>query len=101
MFEIEQGVLKSNTKYLKIENRKQAIKKALQIAKKQKCSNVLIVGKGVEEYQIVGSQEADPFQNKISNESPIAAAILGKKLDQVVEVDSPAGIYKIQIVQIA
>lgn len=33
-----------------------------------------------ESYKIVGSQEADPFNNKISNESPIAAAIIGKKL---------------------
>lgn len=32
-----------------------------------------------ESYKIVGSQEADPFNNKISNESPIAAAIIGKK----------------------
>lgn len=34
-----------------------------------------------ESYKIVGSQEADPFNNKISNESPIAAAIMGKKLE--------------------
>lgn len=33
-----------------------------------------------ESYKIVGSQEADPFNNKISNESPIAAAIIGKKV---------------------
>ena len=39
-----------------------------------------------ENYKIVGSQEADPFNNKISNESPIAAAIMGKKVGEVVEV---------------
>jgi transcription elongation factor GreA len=55
----------------------------------------------VEEYKIVGSQEANPFENKISNESPIASAILGKKLDQVVDVESPSGIFQIQIVNIA
>ena len=37
----------------------------------------------VEEYRIVGSQEADPFNNKISNESPIAMAILGKKVGNI------------------
>ena len=51
-------------------------------------------------YHIVGSQEADPFNNKISNESPIAQAIVGKKVGDEVEVTSPAGIYKVQIVRI-
>ncbi len=55
----------------------------------------------VEEYRIVGSQEADPFNNKISNESPIAAAILNKKQGDVVEVSSPDGIYKVKIVKVA
>lgn len=53
-----------------------------------------------EEYKIVGSQEADPFNNKISNESPIAAAILNKKAGSVVEVSSPDGVYKVEIVSI-
>ena len=55
----------------------------------------------VEEYRIVGSQEADPFNNKISNESPIAMAILGKKVGDMAEVDSPNGTYKIKIVKVA
>ena len=54
-----------------------------------------------EEYRIVGSQEADPFNNKISNESPIAAAIMGKKVGTTVTVDSPNGSYKVKIVSIA
>ena len=41
-----------------------------------------------EEYSIVGSSEADPFANKISNESPIAKAIMGLKVGSVVSVDS-------------
>ena len=52
----------------------------------------------VEEYRIVGSQEADPFNNKISNESPIAAAILNKKVGETVEVTSPQGVYNVKIV---
>ena len=55
----------------------------------------------VEEYRIVGSQEADPFNNKISNESPIAMAILGKKVGDMSEVDSPNGTYKVKIVKVA
>ena len=53
-----------------------------------------------ESYKIVGSQEADPFNNKISNESPIAAAIMGKKVGDVVEVSSPDGVYSVKIVAI-
>ena len=54
----------------------------------------------VESYKIVGSQEADPFNNKISNESPIAAAIIGHKVGDVVEVSSPDGFYSVKIVAI-
>ena len=54
----------------------------------------------VEEYRKVGSQEADPFNNKISNESPIAAAILNKKVGQTVEVTSPQGVYNVKIVSV-
>ena len=53
-----------------------------------------------ESYKIVGSQEADPFNNKISNESPIAAAILGRKVGDTVEVSSPDGVYSVKIVAI-
>lgn len=52
-------------------------------------------------YSIVGSKEADPFQNKISNESPIAQAIMGKKVGDIVTVDSPNGKYDVEIVEIA
>lgn len=52
------------------------------------------------EYSIVGSQEADPFENKISNESPIAKAILNKKAGDVVTVESPNGTYDVKIISI-
>ncbi len=54
-----------------------------------------------EEYSIVGSKEADPFSNKISNESPIAKAIMGSKVGAIVSVDSPNGKYDVRIVAIA
>lgn len=49
------------------------------------------------EYVIVGSSEADPFNNRISNESPLGSAILGKKKGAEVEVNTPDGVatYKI------
>lgn len=54
-----------------------------------------------EEYTIVGTNEADPFENKISNESPIAQAVIGKKVGDKVSVDSPNGSFDIEIVKVA
>ena len=54
-----------------------------------------------EEYMIVGSMEADPFNNKISNESPIGKAVIGHKKGEEVEVESPNGSYTIKILSIA
>lgn len=54
-----------------------------------------------EEYSIVGSMEADPFENKISNESPIGKAIMDRHVGDVISVESPNGSYDIKIVKIA
>lgn len=54
----------------------------------------------LDEYKIVGSQEADPFESKISNESPIAKALMGHKVGDVVSVESPNGNYEVKIVEI-
>lgn len=53
---------------------------------------------GVKEFTIVGSVEADPLEGKISNESPIGEALLGKKLGEEVEIKLPASTtaYKIE-----
>lgn len=53
------------------------------------------------EYTIVGSAEANPAENKISNESPVGKAILGKAANDVVEVTVPAGVLKYKILNIA
>ena len=55
----------------------------------------------LDEYKIVGSQEADPFESKISNESPIAKALMGHKVGDVVSVESPNGSYDVKIINIA
>lgn len=52
------------------------------------------------EYNIVGTAESDPFNNKISNESPVGKAILGKKKGSTVEVSVPAGIIQYKIIDI-
>jgi len=52
------------------------------------------------EYAIVGTAESDPSQNKISNESPVGKAILGKKRGTVVEVNVPAGVIQYKILDI-
>ena len=54
-----------------------------------------------EEYKIVGSLEADPFEGKISDESPIGKALMGSKENDVVTIQSPNGSYDIKIVKIA
>lgn len=54
----------------------------------------------IDEYSIVGSKEADPFTNKISNESPIAKAIIGHKVGDIVNVVSPNGEYQVKVVEI-
>lgn len=54
----------------------------------------------IDEYSIVGSKEADPFTNKISNESPIAKAIIGHKVGDIVNVISPNGEYQVKVVEI-
>ncbi len=51
-------------------------------------------------YTIVGSTEADLLQNRISNESPIGAALLGQKKNQIVEVQAPSGVMKYKILSI-
>lgn len=53
-----------------------------------------------EEYCIVGSKEADPSNNKISNESPLAKAIMGAKVGDTCTVESPNGNYEVEVLEI-
>ncbi len=55
---------------------------------------------GVQRYVIVGSTEANPEQGRISNESPIGQALLGKKPGEEVEVEVPSGTLKYKITKI-
>jgi transcription elongation factor GreA len=61
------------------------------------CKVTLHIGNKKEEFMIVGEWEADPTSKKISHESPLGKALLGKKVGDKVEVEAPAGkiLYKI------
>ena len=54
----------------------------------------------VEEYRIVGSKEADPSNDKISNESPLAKAVMGHVVGDTCIVESPNGNYNVEILEI-
>lgn len=53
-----------------------------------------------EEYTIVGSAEADPFSGKISNDSPIATALIGKKVNSEVVIETPGGDMHVKIIKV-
>ena len=57
--------------------------------------------KSEQTFTIVGANEIDPKNLKISGESPIGSALLGKKVGQVVEVTVPAGIIKLKVLEIS
>ncbi|MDT2767800.1 transcription elongation factor GreA [Globicatella sulfidifaciens] len=54
-----------------------------------------------ETYTIVGSAEADPLEAKISNESPIAVALLGTKVNDTVTVETPGGSFNVKVVKVS
>lgn len=51
-------------------------------------------------YQIVSSAESNPDENKISDESPIGQALLSQKIGQIVEIEAPIGLIKLEILEI-
>ena len=53
-----------------------------------------------EEYAIVGARESDPMNNRISNESPIGAALLGHKEGDEVDVEAPDGFIRLKVLEI-
>lgn len=66
-------------------------------------AHVKVVEKGTkeeEDYQIVGSAEADPVKGRISNESPVGRALMGKKKGDQVTVKTPAGERQLRLVEI-
>jgi len=86
------------------------IRNARVIDKKDIAKDVVSIGSRVRlrdvgakqnlEYRIVGSAEANPAENKLSNESPVGKAILGHKKGETVEVTTPRGALKFKILEI-
>ncbi len=54
-----------------------------------------------EEYRIVGAREANPRDGKISLESPLGLALLGKRKDEMATIEAPSGSFKVKIIKIA
>ena len=86
------------------------IRRAVIIDESKIDSNVVTIGSIVKvndmdfeeevEYTIVGSAEADPYEGKISNESPVGKALLGRTIGDIVDVQVPDGVAKIEILEI-
>ena len=86
------------------------LRKAVIIDESQIDLDIVMVGSIVKlydfdfdeeiEYSIVGSAEADPFEGKISNESPVGKALLGARVGEVVEVQVPDGANKFKVLDI-
>jgi len=78
--------------------KKDIAKDVVSVGSKVKLRDV--TAKQTVEYHIVGSAEANPAQNKLSNESPVGKAIIGHKKGETVEVTAPRGAMKYKILEI-
>ena len=115
------GDLSENSEYdeakneqAKVESRiqelEQLLKNVVVISEEDLNSGVVNLGTTVRvydeefdeeiEYNIVGTNEVDPLKNNISDQSPIGSALLGKKAEDVVEVEAPSGVIKLKILDV-
>ena len=90
--------LENKIRHAKIIDEKEIDTKTVQIGNTVKLYDVEFDEEV--EYTIVGSAEADPMNFKISNESPVGSALIGKKVGDVVEVAVPSGVSKFEILEI-
>lgn len=96
--EIKIAELENKLRYAKIIDESEIDTKTVQVGNKVKVLDMEFDEEV--EYTIVGSTEVDLSQNRISNESPIGAALLGAKNNQVVEAQTPGGVVKFKILAI-
>ena len=90
--------LENKLRYAKIIDESEIDTKTVQVGNKAKVHDMVYDEEL--EFTIVGSAEVDVTQNKISNESPIGAALLGAKKNQIVEAQTPGGVAKYKILEI-
>ncbi len=96
--EMKIAELENKLKYAKIIDESEIDTKTVQVGNVVRVLDIEFNEEA--EYTIVGSTEVDLAQNKISNESPIGMALLGKKVKDVVEVQAPAGVIQFKILAI-
>ncbi len=91
-------VLEHTLKHVKIVKHNEKNKDTIQIGSKVKIRDIEF--DEIMDYMIVGATEADPVAGKISNLSPLGTQLLGKKKGENVDVTSPGGIVKYEIVEV-
>jgi transcription elongation factor GreA len=115
----ELGDLSENAEYVEAKNEQAftegriqeietLLKHATIIKEKRKSSSQVEVGSKIKiqddseqkEYIIVGSNESDPAKGKISNESPLGQAFMGKKVGDIIEISIPRGAKAFKIIEI-
>ena len=96
--EVKIAELENKVRYAKIIDEKDIDTETVQVGNIVKVLDMEFDEKI--EYTIVGSTEVNLAENKISNESPLGAALLGAKRNNVVEVNAPAGVMKYKILSI-
>ena len=94
--EIKIAELEEKIKYARIIDESEVDLETVQVGNKVKLLDIEFDEEV--EYTIVGSTEVDLAQNKISNESPLGAALLGKRKKDIVEVQAPVGVIKYKII---
>jgi transcription elongation factor GreA len=98
MLEHRIATLEERLRDAKVINKKDVAKDVVSVGSKVKLRDV--GAKQTVEYHIVGSAEANPAENKLSNESPVGKAIIGHKKGDTVEVAAPRGAMKYKILEI-
>lgn len=91
-------ILETKIRYAEIIDSDAVAKDEVAIGKTVTVEEVGTTDKDV--YHIVGAAGADIFSGRISNESPIAQALIGKKIGDIVTIESPAGSYDVKIVSV-
>ena len=92
------ATLEERLRDARVINKRDVAKDVVSVGSKVKLRDV--AAKQTVEYYIVGSAEANPSQNKLSNESPVGKAIIGHKKGETVEVTAPRGSMKYKILEI-